>query len=161
LAGQLDRLAIVRAVQAWAAVHPLAQTWTQIARNPTAGLGKVAPNLGAVVALEKAQAGAKLPGFMALNPGKIVGAGYFDSRYAPFEMNPIQTGLARSTHPDGRATFDTRIQMLDAMDGSLRTSSPLGEEADSMGAFALQARGMMYDPAVDAAFKFTTDDHDK
>src|SRR5262245_32723003 len=106
LAEQLDKLAIVRSVQAWAAVHSLAQTWTQIARNPAAALGKIAPNLGAVVALEKEAAGAKLPGFMALNPGNIVGSGYLDSRYAPFGLTPSASGLPQSTHPDGQSRFN-------------------------------------------------------
>jgi hypothetical protein len=159
LAGHLDKMAIARSVQAWAAVHSLAQTWTQIARNPAAALGKIAPNIGAVVALEKETPGAKLPGFIALNATTIVGAGYFDSAYAPFSVTPSQTGLAASTHPDGKARFDTRVQLLDAMDGSLRKASPLGEEADSMGAFAQQARSLMYDATVDAAFKFTSEDH--
>ena len=161
LAAQLDKIAILRSVQAWAAVHSLAQTWTQIARNPAAALGKISPNIGAVVALEKEVHGAKLPGFIALNTGTIVGSGYFDSRYAPFGLVPNQNGLSQSAHPDGKAKFDTRIQMLDALDAGLRADSPLGSEADSMGAFSEQARGLMYDSAVDAAFKFTADDHGK
>jgi hypothetical protein len=161
LADQLDKLAIVRSVQAWAAVHSLAQTWTQIARNPAAALGKIAPNLGAVVALEKEAGAAKLPGFVALNPGNIVGAGYLDSRYAPFGLTPSSSGLPQSSHPDGQSRFNTRVKMLDAMDGVLRVESPLGSEAESMGSFAAQARAMMYDSAVDAAFKFSTENHDR
>ena len=45
--------AIVRSMQAWALVHSLAQTWTQIGRNPAGVLGNVSPNIGSVVAIEK------------------------------------------------------------------------------------------------------------
>lgn len=158
LANNLSKLAIVRSVQPWAAVHSLGQTWTQIARNPTAALGKISPNIGAVVALEKEKIGAKLPGFIALNSGGIAGAGYFDSRYSPFGVNANMNGLPQSTHPDGQTTFNTRFQHLTTMDASLRADSPLGKEANGMGSFYEQARGLMYDAQVDAAFRFSTDD---
>src|SRR5213593_3918424 len=43
-AEQLANLAIVRSVRSWSAVHGLAQTWTQIGRNPVSALGKIAPH---------------------------------------------------------------------------------------------------------------------
>ena len=39
MAAQLGNIAIVRSLRAWALVHSLAQTWTQIGRNPAAALG--------------------------------------------------------------------------------------------------------------------------
>ncbi len=158
IAGNLQRLAIVRSVQAWAAVHGLAQTWVQIARNPSAALGKIAPNIGAVVALEKDSATATLPGFVALNANPV-GSGYFPSRYAPFAVTPSTAGLPLSSHPDGQARFQTRLQLLNTLDGELRSNSPLGRPADDMGAFYEEARGLMYNPNVNAAFKFTADEH--
>ena len=53
LARQLPILAIVRSMRAHALVHSLAQTWSQIGRNPAAALGNIAPNIGSVVAIEK------------------------------------------------------------------------------------------------------------
>src|SRR4051812_34439688 len=53
LSTQLPNIAIVRSMSAWALVHSLAQTWTQIGRNPAAALGDIAPNIGSVVAIEK------------------------------------------------------------------------------------------------------------
>src|SRR5262249_41926565 len=52
LANQLNRLAIVRNLRAPALVHPLQQTWAQIARSPSSALGKIAPNFGSVISLE-------------------------------------------------------------------------------------------------------------
>jgi len=37
---------VIRSMRAWALVHNLAQTWTQIGRNPVAALGAIAPNIG-------------------------------------------------------------------------------------------------------------------
>ncbi len=158
IATHLQRIAVVRSVQAWAAVHGLAQTWVQIARNPAAALGKIAPNIGAVVALEKDSSSAVLPGFVALD-ATPVGSGYFSSRYAPFSVTPSMAGLPLSAHPDGQGRFQTRLQLLGTLDGSLRTDSPLGASADDMGPFYGEARGLMYNPAVDATFKFSADDH--
>ena len=48
----LSRFSIIRSCQSTALVHNLLQNWTQIARNPTSATGKIAPNMGSVVALE-------------------------------------------------------------------------------------------------------------
>src|SRR5206468_2741502 len=158
LANHLDKLTIVRSVQAWAAVHQLAQVWTQIARNPTAALGKISPHIGAVVALEKEKPDGKLPGFIAMNTGNPVRAGYLASKYSPFVVVPNKNGLAASTHPGGRDRFETRIELLSSIDASLRVDSPLGRDAGDMAVFYEQGRGLMYNPQVDAAFKFTTEE---
>lgn len=158
LANHLNKLAIVRSAQSWAAVHGLATTWTQIARNPAAALGKISPNIGAVVALEKETAGSKLPGFVALNANGIVGSGYLSSRYSPFGVAPNPTGLPSVAHPDGKSRFDGRIRLLDSMDTSLRQNSPLGRPAEDMSGFYKQAQGMMYDTEVDATFRFTNEE---
>jgi len=158
LAGQLPKLAIVRSIQSWALVHSLAQTWAQIARNPTAALGKIAPNIGAVVALEKETTGTKLPGFIGLNAGNAVGAGYLPSRYAPFGLAPNNGGLPGGTHPDGQTRFDTRLQLLTDLDRDLRINSPLGRDAEDMATSYEQGRGMMYDTQIDAMFRYTSDE---
>src|SRR5437667_12850816 len=44
-AEQIGKLAIVRSGLSWAAVHSLAQTWSQIARNPGGATGKIAPHI--------------------------------------------------------------------------------------------------------------------
>jgi hypothetical protein len=158
LADQIGKIAIVRSVQAWATAHGLAQTWAQIARNPTAALGKIAPNVGAVVAIEKEKAGAKLPGFIALNSNNPVSSGYLKSKYAPFGINPNNAGLPGGTHPDGQARFDTRVALLGSLDSNVRISSPLGRDVEDMSTFYEQARGMMYNSQIDNLFRYTTDE---
>jgi len=70
-----SKLSIIRSMQSHALVHSLAQTWTQIGRNPAAALGNIAPNIGSVVAIEKATPGQLFPAFLALNSGACVGNG--------------------------------------------------------------------------------------
>lgn len=159
-AEHLDKLVIVRSGLAWAAVHSLAQTWTQISRNPTGALGKVSPHVGAVVALE-AQKSRKitdvLPGFIALNSGNIVGSGYLPSMYAPFSIQPSQNGLAALTHPDGKGRLDERWALLQQTDGA-RLSSSSGKAALDMDGFYDQAKLMIDTPEVGQLFAFTSEE---
>ena len=156
------RLGIVRNLVAPALVHPLQQTWAQIARSPSSALGKIAPNLGSVVALEfeaQRKAGQVLPGFVSLNTGgSVVGSGYFDGQYTPFDVTAAPTGLGNLSNSDGQTKFDVRYAALQTIDNSLRNNSPLGSEVTSMGSFYGKAKAMMYNTAVDEVFKFTTDD---
>src|SRR6266567_4086010 len=76
LAAAIPDFTIVRSMQAWALVHTLAQTWTQIGRNPAGVLGNVAPNIGSVVAIEKQAERTPsqvFPTFLALNSNGACG----------------------------------------------------------------------------------------
>ena len=98
-------------MQAHALVHSLAQTWTQIGRNPAAALGNIAPNIGSVVAIEKdteRTPGQVFPTFLALNSPGGVGPGYFSAEYAPFKVAPATAGITYTTNPDGQTRFNTR-----------------------------------------------------
>ncbi|MGE0129398.1 MAG: DUF1501 domain-containing protein [Blastocatellales bacterium] len=163
LANQLNRLAIVRNLRAPALVHPLQQTWAQIARSPSSALGKIAPNVGSVVSMEfeaQRKASQKLPVFVSLNTGgSVVGQGYFNGLHAPFDITASPNGLTSLVHAnDGQARFESRYSVLQMIDSGLRTSSPLGDDVTTMGSFYDRGKGMMYDPVVDAAFKFTTEE---
>lgn len=161
LADQLSKIAIVRSISAWALVHPLAQLWTQIGRNPATGLAKVAPNIGAVVALEyenRRTAAQKLPGFIALNASNLQGAGYFPPQYEPFSVIPTSTGLLNATHPEGQDRFQGRIDLLNNFDGDLRKGAVLGDGPDVMSASYDQAVGLMYNEQIQSIFQITASD---
>jgi hypothetical protein len=168
LAGQLslNRFSIIRSCQSTALVHPLLQNWAQIARNPTSATGKIAPNIGSIVALElEAQrtANQKLPGFLSLNGGgSLAGAGYFSGKYAPFDVTPNANGLANLNNPDGEAVFSGRYNLLMAADGPLRSlPAPFGTKAEEFSDFYSSARQLMYDANVTAAFRFPLADQQR
>ncbi len=168
LSGQLalNRFSLIRSCQATALVHSLLQSWTQIARNPASATGKIAPNIGSVIALEAEKtrrADQKLPGFIALNGGSsLAGAGYFAGKYAPFDVTPNPGGLANLSNSDGQNTFTTRYNTLLSADAALRaTGSPYGTKLEEMADFYASARRMMYDTAVTEVFRFTTADRDR
>jgi hypothetical protein len=162
----LNRFSIIRSGQSTALVHPLVQNWNQIARNPTSATGKIAPNVGSVVALEldkQRQPNQKLPGFLSLNGGgSLAGPGYFSGKYAPFDVAPSANGLTNLANPDGQAVFNTRYNMLTLTDAVLRNPpSPYGTVVDEMASFYTSAKTMMYDPDVSNAFRFAASDQQK
>jgi hypothetical protein len=161
LAGMMNQFAIVRSMQAWALVHSLAQTWTQIGRNPAGVLGNVSPNIGSVVAIEKnaeRTPSQVFPTFLALNSAGAAGSGYFPASYAPFKVNPTNTGLKNTTNPDGQTRFNARWDFLRHLDDPLRVNSPYGTPLDDYDQFYTAANGMMYNPTVTKAFSYAAAD---
>jgi len=157
-AAQLDDIAIVRSVRAWAAQHSLSQTWAQIGRSPAAVLGDVAPNIGSIVALEKRPErtpGQLFPTFLALNADNAVGSGYLPAQYEPFKTAPNTAGLANTTNADGVSRFDAKYKLLETLDTPLRNKSPYSAVMEDYSAFYQSARGLMYNPTVDQAFRYT------
>jgi len=160
MAAQLSNVAIVRSMRAWALVHGLAQTWTQIGRNPVAALGDIAPNIGSIVAIEKDPERLPthvFPTFLALNSGGATGSGYLSTRYAPFKATPAATGLrnASSTALGGAAVLNERFALLHTLDDPLRVNSPLGRPPEDMDSFYSGARAMIDHPAVASAFSYS------
>lgn len=162
IAAKLGDIAIVRSMKASALVHGLSQTWVQIARNPTGATGAIAPNLGAVAALElDPQRGPTdvLPTFLSLNTqAGLVGAGYFPSTYSPFVVQPTATGLPSLTHPDGSARFALRWSDLQNLDASLRAGQPLGKDGSDAVNFYNQAKTLMDSSDVNGLFSYSTAD---
>lgn len=162
LGAQINDFAIVRSMQPWALVHSLAQTWTQIGRNPAGVLGNVSPNIGTVVAIEKdaeRTISQVFPTFLALNSNAAAGSGYMPAAYAPFKVTPSNTGLKNTTNADGQPRFDARWDFLHHLDDPLRGGdSPDGKAMDDFDLFYTAAKGMMYNPVVTNAFKFAAAD---
>jgi hypothetical protein len=164
LAGHLGDLCIVRSVKSWALQHPLAQQWTQIGRSPAGALGAVAPNIGSVVALEKEnerQPGQVFPTFLALNSESAVGSGYFSSGFAPFKINPETSGMPDTANADGQARFELKYSLLNALDTPLRVNSPYGKPMEDYAGFYKSGRGMMFNPLVEQAFRFTAAERER
>ena len=159
MADRFNDFAIVRSMRAWALVHSISQTWTQIGRNPAGALGDVAPNVGSIVALEK-QASRRpdqvFPTFVALNAGGGVGQGYFPASYAPFRLNTTAAalpGMANTVNVGGQGRFNAAYTRMRQFDASLRTSN-VGDFRD-YDEFYESAKQLMYNPTVTRAFSYT------
>lgn len=161
----LDKIAIIRSGMAWARAHPLAQIWMQIGRDPTTVQGRMAPNVGSIVALETESErlpGQAFPAFIALQPGKLRRSGLLPNRFSPFEMTPSPQGLDSARHPAGREEFERRWALLKSLDSNLGgPNSPLGDVADSRGFAYDVARELTLSPSVTRAFQFTEQDSER
>ena len=160
-AAHLDKLAFIRGGLAWAAVHPLGQSWAQIARNPGGATGSIAPHIGAVVSLESQAKRAMtdvLPGFIALNSAGIPASGYFPATYAPFQITPVATGLPTISHPDGATRFSNRWSELQLTDTN-RSTGALARKSLDMNDFYNQSKTLMDAPNINATFSFSADEH--
>ena len=164
-AGVLDKVAIIRSGLSWALAHPLAQTWMQIGRNPTSALGRIAPHIGSVIAIEKEaekRPDQIFPAFVAFNAGATPGSGYFSQQYAPFKTAPNPEGLDNTAHSAGQSRFNDRWQLLNSLDGNLRSAdSPYGADAAGLGKLYDGARDLMFNPTVTQAFSYTPEESDR
>jgi hypothetical protein len=168
IGAQLPNIALVRSMNAHALVHSLAQTWTQIGRNPAAALGNIAPNIGSVVAIETQKyrtPSQVFPSFIALNSPSGVGEGYFAATYAPFRLNEnggnTSAGVPDTANPfdkTGSTRFPTMLAELHQLDDPLRLGAPYGTVLSDYNDFYAQANALMYNPVVQQAFSFTAAD---
>jgi hypothetical protein len=151
LAERLDKLAVVRSGLAWVAVHPLAQRWAQISRNPASVLGPVAPHIGSVVALEtqaSRRAGDVLPPFVAFRQPRA-NAGYFSSRVGPLTLQAFTAnGLLTIAHADGNERLSRRLALLEQLDPDRQGA--LGKAATDFGALFPEAHRLIDSPDVPA-----------
>lgn len=160
LAAKFPRFALLRSCYSAALVHSLVLSWSQIARNPTSASGKFAPNMGSVAALElesQRRPGQKLPGFVAFSTGYLVRSGYLSGRYAPFAVTASPGGLTTLVNPDGQSTFGDRYAALQALSSAGVRRSDFDEMAD----LYMTARNMMYEPEIDAVFRFSNEDRNR
>lgn len=164
LANNLKDIAIARSVRSWALQHNLGQAWAQIGRSPAAALGDIAPNIGSIVAVEKLKerrATDTFPTFLGLNAQDMVGSGYLSTAYAPVRFNPAQSGFPDTNNADGQTRFEQKWGLLYSLDSPLRINSPVSAEMDDYDGFYKAGKGMMFNPKVDAAFRYTQDESNR
>jgi hypothetical protein len=159
-----NRLAVIRSCQAPALVHSLQQLWTQTGHSPSSRVGRSAPNVGSIVALEKEserQSNQPIPGFMSVSAGSpVAGAGYFPGRYSPFNIVPNANGITNIRHANRQETaFVAGYEMLRALDGPLGYDSLVSSRFEETFDFYASARAMMFDDRVTEAFTFTATDN--
>ncbi|MBL8230008.1 MAG: DUF1501 domain-containing protein, partial [Bryobacterales bacterium] len=163
LAEQMNRVALVRSIKAWALVHNLARTWVQIGRNPTLSSSRIAPHIGSVVSIEltKQEPNRVLPLFVHLNTTAGPGPGYLPPDHSPFYVSPGGGGMANTTHSLGQARFDRRYELYKELSNELRESKELGAEVHESYAFNDAARRLVYNPDVNSMFTFDQNERNR
>jgi hypothetical protein len=160
LGDQLPSIALLRSVQAWAEEHSLAREWLQIGRNPTRPDSAFSPHIGSVIASELAPENpeAPLPAYVSLNvqAGANPDAGFLPARDAPFLVSDVPgIGLSRTQHPDGRARFDLRANLLEQVESGAVSQGGAFEETAAHHANALK---LINDPRVNQALIFSEEE---
>lgn len=136
LAGQLNRVALVRSIEAWDSVHGRAQYYVQAAHSLNPALQKEIPPVGSVVAYELASQRREtdtLPLYVALNVTQsqagLIKSGFLPATYSPFHIDTA-TGLdAYKMGEEGRKEFLRRWELLKRFDARLRNDASLAAKA--------------------------------
>jgi hypothetical protein len=123
-------------------------------RNPVQGLNTIAPHIGSVVAMELGSPNATLPAFVSLNAVSGPGAGFLPPQDEPFYVSPNGGGLANTTHPDGPAALDRRLELAWELDTEQIYYEPLGPGPDILNQFRTKARELCYNGDVGNVFNF-------
>jgi hypothetical protein len=157
----LGKLAIVRTGLSWVAVHPLAQRWAQISRNPAGILGPVAPHIGSVVAIESVPTRRLtdvLPPFVALDPTRAT-SGYLSASNAPLVLRVRGGvgGIPTMQHRDGTERLAQRLELLGQLDPD-RTGA-LGKQASDFAALYDGAEALSKSAEIGALFEVKQADH--
>jgi hypothetical protein len=161
LAKNVPDMAIVRSVRSWALQHNLGQAWAQIGRSPAGALGDIAPNMGSIVAAEKKKDRRPtdtFPIFLGLNANDMIGSGYLNAAYAPVKFVPAQSGFPDTTNADGATRFESKWNLLYSLDSPLRVKSPYAQDMEDFDGFYKEAKGLMFNPKVDQAFRYTAEE---
>jgi Protein of unknown function (DUF1501) len=133
---RLDKVSLIRSMEAWEAVHERGCYYMQVAHPLNMALWKELPPVGAVVAAEYAarrKPQDSLPPYVAfntvLNQASLLGAGMLPATYSPFHMQTDVDLAAFSPPEQERAQFQKRWDFLQKFDSRLRNDSTLAAKA--------------------------------
>ncbi|MEZ5354417.1 MAG: DUF1501 domain-containing protein [Bryobacteraceae bacterium] len=136
LAAQLDRVTLLRSMEAWDSVHGRAQYYVQAAHSLNPALQKEIPPMGSVVALEtlsQRRDSDTLPPYVALNVTQsqagLLKSGFLPARFSPFHIDTNTGFSAYQLDPGIRDDFQRRWALLKDFDARLRNDSSLQAKA--------------------------------
>jgi hypothetical protein len=136
LAERLDKVALVRSLEAWDNVHERAQYYIQAAHPLNLALWKEIPPIGAVVAMEyqaRRKSTDSLPPYVAFNTAEsqagLLGSGFLPATCSPFHIK-TNTDLGVFSPPEAeRSEFQRRWELLKQLDHRLRSDDSLAAKA--------------------------------
>ena len=158
-------LVVLRSVQSKEAAHERGQYTIQTAHSFNPAVAPEVPHIGAVVAKERATNG-KLPPFLALNSFAVRGPAFLGGQFSPFQPYPNRDGIYTLQHnyygtpAQSQPVFEDKFELLSALDAPLR-AAPYNQAMADYTAMYAQAKGMMYDSAIETVFKFNATDEQR
>jgi Protein of unknown function (DUF1501) len=154
-------LLVLRSLTSWEAAHDRGTYYLQTNHSFNPAFAREIPHIGAVIAKEKAGTG-KFPPFLGLNSTGMRGSTFLGGRYTPLQPFVNPNGLNTLRHDfygnTSQQIFEQKFSLMQTLDSSFR-QAPYNQAMADYADFYAQAKGMMYQPDIDAVFKFTADDH--
>lgn len=162
----LDKVAVVRSLNAWDAVHGRAQYYLQTGHPLNLALSKEVPSLGSVICHEMAKYRKdtdSLPAFVALNAissqAGLIRQGFMSAEYGPMSLAVSDGAPDLAPEPGGEDTFRRRWDLLQQLDRALRKGEiDRGRSLPDYHEYYRSAYAMMNDPRVPEVFKITAED---
>ena len=156
-------LLLLRNTQSWEAVHERGQFYLQTAHPANPAFLAESPNIGSVIALEKAGQG-PLPPFLALNGNPDQGAKFLGGLREPFSAPASASGLSTLQHPyygnQSQAHFESRYKLLLDLDSGLRNNSYDLLMANHASYYS-SAKTLMYNQQIIDVFQFNDTDNQR
>ena len=162
----LDKITVLRSLNAWDAVHGRAQYYVQTAHPLNLALAKEVPSIGSVVSYELAKHRKEtdsLPAFIAMNASGNQ-AGLINQGFLPAEFGPLGLGVEDaapnlSPQPGMEETFRRRWDFLQKLDGSLRLGKEQrGRNFVDYHEYYKSAYAIMNDPRIPQVFRLDEED---
>jgi hypothetical protein len=165
MAGLLDRIAVVRSLGSWDAVHGRAQYYVQTGHPLNLALAKEVPAIGAVVAHELAgtrKASDSLPPFVAMNmegnQAGLINQGFLSAEVGPMNLRVGTDGPPDMIPRDGVSdVLARRWERLQDIDRSLRTGGAEKNFTDYH-EYYRSAWAIMNDPRIGRIFTLPDED---
>ncbi len=136
LAKQLDKVTLLRSVEAWDSVHGRAQYYVQAAHALNPALQKEIPPVGSVVAMESAarrRPTDTLPPYVALNVTQsqagLLTSGFLPAAFSPFHIDTSVSLASYKVDDESKKEFERRWNLLKGFDSRLRNDSSLAAKA--------------------------------
>jgi len=156
-------LLVLRSCASWEAAHERGQFYIQTAHSQNPALASEIPHLGAVVAYERGAAGL-LPPFLSFGQSNLQGSTFLGGPYALIKQPATRKSVATLSHPffgaSSQQRFEERFRLLQELDAPLR-DTPWNDSSAAYAGYFNRAKNMMYNDAVDSAFKFTADEESR
>jgi len=156
LSDRIEKLALVRSMQAWENEHIRGQYYLQVAHQTSPARNKEMPSLGSVIAYEyekRRRESDFLPPFVAMNftsgPFRVIGEGCLESDCTPLTMEISDRGFDFVVPESEKTRFQRRWEFLQKLDKSLRSGVPPNDKfTQDFDSFYRGAHAMMESPQI-------------
>ena len=154
-------LTVIRSLASWELAHDRGVYYLETSHSFNPAFAVEIPHVGAVISKEKAGSG-RFPPFLGLNSAGMYGSTFLGGKYTPLQPYVNQNGLNTLQHnfygSQSQQIFQQKFNLVQTLDAPFH-NAPYNQAMSDYADFYGLAKGMMYQPDIDAIFKFSYDDH--